>query len=79
MFARFVPLFGASGGVGVRVGRCWRGLGAHCPQSSGGGVRRGPDLAMIQVVLAHYLRKQAHVGGEVVPWQKRTCLVFKGY
>ena len=50
---------------GLRVGRCRRQLGPHRPRSSGRGVRRGPDTAMIRVVLPHHLRTLARVDGEV--------------
>src|SRR6202011_4523780 len=49
----------------VCVGRCRRQLGSHRPRSSGRGVRRGPDTAMIRVVLPYHLRTLAHVGAEV--------------
>src|SRR5205823_14044316 len=34
-------------------------------RSAGRGVRRGPDTAMIRVVLPYHLRTLAHVGAEV--------------
>src|ERR1700730_14267379 len=51
--------------AGVRVGRCRRQLGSHCPGSSCGGFRRGPDIAMIRVELPAHLRTLARVGREV--------------
>ena len=64
--ARFVRrVFRHHRRAGVRVGRCRRQLGAHRPRSSGRAVRRGPDAAMIRVVLPAHLRTLAHVDGEV--------------
>ncbi len=51
--------------AGVRVGRRRRQLGSHRPRSSGRAVRRGPDAAMIRVMLPAHLRTLAHVDGEV--------------
>ena len=51
--------------AGVRLGRRRRQLGAHRPRSSGRAVRRGPDAAMIRVVLPAHLRTLARVDGEV--------------
>src|SRR2546426_3395 len=63
---------GAGGGVlrhqgraGVRVGRRRRQLGAHRPCPSRRAVGRGPDAAMIRVVLPPHLRTLAQVKGEV--------------
>ena len=65
-FARQVRrLFRHHRRAGVRLGRCRRQLDADCPRSSGRGVRRGADPAMIRVVLPYHLRMLAHVGGEV--------------
>ena len=64
--ARFVRrVFRHHRRAGVRVGRCRRQLGAHRPRSSGRAFRRGPDAAMIRVVLPAHLRTLAHVDGEV--------------
>src|SRR6266568_7670428 len=51
--------------AGVRLGRCRRQLGSHRPGSPGRAFRRGPDAAMIRVVLPPHLRALAHVEGEV--------------
>ena len=65
-FARFVRrVFRHHRRAGVRVGRCRRQLGAHRPRSSGRAFRRGPDAAMIRVVLPAHLRTLAQVDGEV--------------
>ena len=65
-FARFVRrVFRHHRRAGVRVGRCRRQLGAHRPGSSGRAFRRGPDAAMIRVVLPAHLRTLARVDGEV--------------
>src|SRR5712692_3633465 len=53
-------------GAGIRISRCWRQLGSHCPGSSGRGFRRGPDIAMIRVELPAHLRTLARVSGEVI-------------
>ena len=64
--ARFVRrLFRHHRRAGVRLGRRRRQLGAHRPGSSGRAVRRGPDAAMIRVVLPAHLRTLARVDGEV--------------
>ena len=64
--ARFVRrVFRHHRRAGVRVGRCRRQLGSHRPRSSGRGFRRGPDTAMIRVVLPTHLRTLAQVDGEV--------------
>src|SRR5216683_7148149 len=52
-------------GAGIRISRCWRQLGSHCPGSSGRGFRRGADIAMIRVELPAHLRTLARVGREV--------------
>src|SRR6266403_2820851 len=49
----------------VRVGRCRRQLGAHRSRSSCRAFCRGPDTAMIRVILPPHLRGLAHVAGEV--------------
>src|SRR5262245_47079078 len=51
--------------AGVRVGRCRGQLEADRSGSSVRGVRRGPDAAMIRVVLPAHLRTLARVDGEV--------------
>ena len=64
--ARFVRrVFRHHRRAGVRVGRCRRQLGSHRPRSSGRAFRRGPDTAMIRVVLPAHLRTLARVDGEV--------------
>ena len=50
------------GRPGVRLGRLRRPLGAHRPRPPGRPVRRGPDTAMIRVVLPVHLRTLAGVG-----------------
>src|SRR6202171_5336517 len=50
---------------GLRLRRRRRQLGAHRPGSSGGAFCRGPDAAMIRVVLPPHLKGLAHVTGEV--------------
>ena len=57
--------FGTTGGPGLRVGRRRRQLGADRPRSAGGAVGRGPDAAVIRVVLPAHLRTLARVDGEV--------------
>src|SRR5258708_24098008 len=49
----------------VRVGGCRRQLAAHCSRSSCRAFCRGPDAAMIRVILPPHLRGLAHVAGEV--------------
>src|SRR5262249_16072809 len=51
--------------TGLRVGRRRRQLDAYCFLPSGRAVRRGPDPAMIRVVLPYHLRTLASVGAEV--------------
>ena len=51
--------------AGVRIGRRWGQLGTHRPRSATRVVRRGPDTAMIRVVLPTHLRTLARVDGEV--------------
>ena len=46
---------------GLRLGRRRRQLGAHRPRPARGAVGRGPDLAMIRVVLPAHLRTLANV------------------
>ena len=50
---------------GLRLGRCRRQLGADRPRPPGRPLRRGPDAAMIRVVLPSHLRTLARVTGEV--------------
>src|SRR5439155_24760445 len=50
---------------GVRIGRRRGPLGARRSRPSVRGLRRGPDAAMIRVVLPAHLRTLAHVDGEV--------------
>ena len=57
--------FGTTGGPGVRVGRRRGQLGADRRAPAGRGVGRGPDAAMIRVVLPAHLRTLARVDGEV--------------
>src|SRR6266576_7356 len=52
-------------GASVRVGRCRKQLGSHCPGPSGRGFRRGSDSAMIRVELPAHLRTLARVDREV--------------
>src|SRR5215469_2748311 len=47
------------------IGRRGRDLGSDRPGPSGCAFRRGPDPAMIRVVLPSHLRMLAHVDGEV--------------
>src|SRR5262245_14891994 len=51
--------------AGLRVGRCWRQLDARRPRSSARVIRRGPDTAMIRVILPTHVRTLARVDGEV--------------
>src|SRR5205814_9746921 len=51
--------------TGVRLSRRRQSLGTHRPRSSGRGVRRSPDAAVIRVVLPFHLRTLARVDGEV--------------
>ena len=51
--------FGTTGGQVYAFGGCRRQLGAHRPGSSGGAFGRGPDTAMIRVVLPAHLRTLA--------------------
>src|ERR1700720_1284417 len=51
--------------AGVRLGGCWRHVGAARGGSSGCTFCRGTDAAMIRVVLPPHLRGLAHVTGEV--------------
>ena len=61
-FARFVRrLFRHHRRAGLRLGRRRRYLDAHRPRSAGRGVGRGPDAAMIRVVLPYHLRMLACV------------------
>src|SRR5262245_15363038 len=53
------------GRPGVCIGRRRGSLGAHCPGSATSGFSRGPDAAMIRVVLPFHLRTLARVEGEV--------------
>ena len=53
------------GRAGVRLSRRGRQLGADRAGSAGRAVGRGPDAAMIRVVLPAHLRALARVGGEV--------------
>ena len=50
---------------GLRLGRLRGQLGADRPGPPGGPVRRGPDAAMIRVVLPAHLRVLARIDGEV--------------
>src|SRR5258708_25871055 len=50
---------------GLRLRRRRRQLDAHCPRPSGRAFRRGPDAAMIRVVLPGHLRALARVSAEV--------------
>src|SRR6188474_2943134 len=51
--------------AGLRIGRRRRQLGAHRPRPSARVVRRGPDAAMIRVVLPTHVRTLARIDGEV--------------
>src|SRR2546427_800636 len=51
--------------AGVPVGRCGRQLDSHCAGSPGRAVGRGPDPAVIRVVLPPHLRTLAQVRDEV--------------
>src|ERR1700743_3599240 len=51
--------------AGVRLARRRRQLGAHRPRPPGCAVGRGPDTAMIRVVLPAHLRSLARIDGEV--------------
>src|SRR6266436_3635235 len=51
--------------AGVRVGRRRRQLGPYRPRSSGRAFSRGPDAAMIRVILPAHLRALARVRDEV--------------
>ena len=57
--------FGTTGGQVYASADAGRQLGAHRPGPSGRAVRRGPDAAMIRVVLPAHLRTLARVDGEV--------------
>ena len=57
--------FGTTGGPGLRLGRRGRQLGPDRPGSAGRAVGRGPDAAMIRVVLPAHLRALARIDGEV--------------
>src|ERR1700677_817557 len=49
----------------VRIGRCRRHVVADCARSPTRAVGRGPDAAMIRVVLPPHLRGLARISGEV--------------
>ena len=57
--------FGTTGGQVYASADAGRQLGAHRPRSAGRAVGRGPDAAMIRVVLPAHLRTLARVDGEV--------------
>ena len=57
--------FGTTGGQVYGSADSGDDLDADRPRPSGGTVRRGPDAAMIRVVLPHHLRTLARVGEEV--------------
>ena len=57
--------FGTTGGQVYAVAGCRGSLGAHRPRSPRRGVGRGPDAAVIRVVLPAHLRTLARVDGEV--------------
>ncbi len=51
--------------AGVRLGQLRRQLGANRARSSSSAVGRGPDPAMIRVILPTHLRRLANVGREI--------------
>ena len=57
--------FGTTGGQVYASADAGRQLGADRPRPPGGAVGRGPDAAMIRVVLPAHLRTLAHIDGEV--------------
>ena len=62
--------FGTTGGQVYASGGLRGQLGADRPRPPGGPVRRGPDAAMIRVVLPSHLRALARIDGEVQPGRR---------
>src|SRR5947207_15633131 len=51
--------------AGLCLGRLRRHMESHCPGPSRRAVRRGPNTAMIRIILPPHLRTLARVGAEV--------------